>query len=242
MEDMRNRIQSMEEKQIHIETSQETILQTQHQILCRLDVIERALRSQTHSTPYQYMQRGLMMTTTVFMLIIIRPTTPVSPLPTHRPVLPLLTHRPASTLLTHRPASPLRTRQTTKTASPLLICPPTKTAPTPTTQHSLDSPEPFPIKFIGNSLSSSVIETTELQSVRVHFTQIPQTSVRVQARDTSCQVQARDTSCQVQARDTSCQVQARDTSCQVQARDTSCQAGESSHLRGQGPDPVYRDG
>ena len=53
---MRNRIQSMEEKQIHIETSQETILQTQHQILSHLDVIERALRSQTHSTPYRYMQ------------------------------------------------------------------------------------------------------------------------------------------------------------------------------------------
>ena len=56
LEDMRNRMLSLEDRQEHIKSSQATILQMQNRILRRLDVIERSLQPHMHSMPYQYAQ------------------------------------------------------------------------------------------------------------------------------------------------------------------------------------------
>ena len=55
---MQQKIESMAEKQTTIKRSQEVILRTRNTILCRLDIIERALhiQPQNHSTPYQHRQ------------------------------------------------------------------------------------------------------------------------------------------------------------------------------------------
>ena len=62
IEEIQLKIESMAEKKTTIERFQEVILKTQNTILCRLDIIERALHvhPRKHSTPYHIDSLGLL--------------------------------------------------------------------------------------------------------------------------------------------------------------------------------------
>lgn len=53
-EEMRQKLDSVVEKQTYIERTQQEILRTQNAILSRLDVVEKSLRPQMQSTPHRY--------------------------------------------------------------------------------------------------------------------------------------------------------------------------------------------